>query len=198
MKINNIIQITLCLILIVFLEAGNLKKGSDDVAKPPTPKILDAMQMMIVREEIKRCTKMGTPTSKDTPFDMCFKIMSMQGHMKQLTDFWSLLVSVFMWNSKKPSVSREDILKNFVIIGKDEKMTNGKTCQDIMTDLITDDETLASRARDMRDTISPELPSRPSTPTNLHNWITSFNGVHRYTPESTTLIPKLNDISNRA
>ena len=199
MKIINILKITLCFVLVVSSIAGNLKKKAVDSGDgtPPIPKILDQMQLMIVREELKRCLKMGTPTTKDSPFDMCMKIMTAQKHMDKLTAFWGFLVKIFMWNSPQPSVTKTQIMAQFTSIGADEKMTNGKTCQDIMNDMLTDDETMASRARDMRDTISPELPSRPAVPVSKLNYVTAFNGVHRYTTESTTLIPKLNDIANR-
>jgi len=186
MKINNIFKIALCITLLVFLEAGNLKKISQ------VPTILDQTQVLIIKDEMKRSLKMGTPTGDQTPFDTCFKIMSAQKHMDDLVKFWSLLVSVFKWDSKTPNLTQENV-KIFTKIGETEKMTNGKNCQDIMNEMIADDDTLASRARDMRNTISPELPSRPAVPANKKNWITAFSGVHRFTKESSELIPKLND-----
>jgi hypothetical protein len=186
MKINNILKIALCITLIVFLEAANLKKKGD------VPTILDQTQMLILNELVKGSLKMGTSTGEDTPFGTCFKVMSSQSHMDGLVKFWSLLLSVFKYDSIKPSLTQVD-MKKFSEVGAKDKMTNGKNCEEIINEMVADDDTLAGRARNMRNTISPELPTRPAVPANKKNWITAFSGVHRYTKESTTLIPKLND-----
>lgn len=178
----------LTFILISTTISINLKKDDKVNTKDTSP--LDNAKIETIREIVTLSFK--KIENDNGSGKTCLDLMLNDKHGKDNLEFWRELTKVFDITSPRPYLNKNHFADWADKVGKKEKLSNGKFCNEIINEYLLKDEVLITKSKEMKDSIYP-LITRVSTNTsdNKH-FITAFTGVHRFTKESNKLIPLLN------
>lgn len=189
MKIKIFLLIILICLSINYTNLIMLKKYKNQKANEV---ILDSIKIETIKDIIKTGLKSGIEFKEGSPIETCLTLMTQMKYMKNLVNFWEVLKRIFDITSPRPFMKHSDY-KNFIHnSGMLEKLENGTTCEDLIQNSLAYEEELENKGRTMKNVVQPLLESNYSLKHNEKTFITAFTGIHRFTKESETLIPKLN------
>lgn len=192
MKINSLLKTIFALSfisMIILSNSSNLGKSKPSVDKGA---IIESSKVDSIREILVLGLKKGVSHSQDSESDTCIKQMTSMKHMPDLVDFWGLLKKIFDQNSPRPYMTNKDYIDFIDKVGKTENLENSTNCEDFFGKNLAADNELQNRGKTARTHVEPLINSKIHVDIKGKNFITAFTGVHRFTKESDTLIPKLN------
>lgn len=193
MKINNLLKTIFTLsfaVMIILSNSSNLGKSKPSVDKGA---IIESAKVDSIREILVLGLKKGVSHSQGSESDICIQQMTSMKHMPELVDFWGLLKRIFDQNSPRPYMTSKDYIEFVDKVGKKENLENNTNCEDFFGKNLAPDDELQNRGKKARTHIEPLIHSKIHVDIKGKNFITAFTGVHRFTKESDTLIPKLNE-----
>ena len=194
MKINNLLKsiFTLSLTLMIGL-SYSLNLGKNAPGKPKSNGTsLETSKVDSIREILVLGLKKGVSHSLGSESETCIQQMTSTKYTAELIDFWGLLKRIFDANSPRPYMLNKEYIMFISKVGKTEELENGVNCEDFFGKNLASDDELQNRGKTARTHIDPLINSKFHVEVTGKNFITAFTGVHRFTKESDTLIPKLN------
>lgn len=187
MKLKTIVFAFMCLSFLSMFQAIKIK----DKANGPT--IIGGIKLETVKDIFKKSFKSMVSIQEDSPVGVCLNQVTQLKYNKYLVSFWGTLNNIFSWGSARPFLTFNEIHDFIKEAGKEEFLSDGKSCITVLEDALISDDELKAKGKKMKDDIAPELDDQKQIlPEPKKGYITAFTGVHRFTKESSILIPKLN------
>lgn len=180
--------ILISFVLISSIISINLKKDNKLEVKDTSP--LDNAKIETIKEIVSLSLKKNE--SDDGSSKTCLDLMLNDKHGKESLEFFKELAKVFDISSPKPYLNKNNFVDWVDKVGKKEKLSNGKLCNEVINEYLLKDEILTTKSKEMKDSIFPLISKTSNLATDNKHFITAFTGVHRFTKESNKLIPLLN------
>jgi len=194
MKITLLIVITGCLFFTTL--NLNLKSNSKEKEKEANKVVLENAELESIKSIFKICSDSNflADNIHQSQFDFCLDKATQMEHMQESVKFFSMLKTIFSPKSSHQEISSFEF-KGFIEGScKDEKIKDGTSCVEVLKKSLSTNDSLLSKSKKIKEEMLPHLEKHDNLNggAKVKTFITAFTGVHRFTRESSELIPKLN------